>query len=369
MRTHLLRTLIKHDLDPQKHTLSPQQISTWKIIIPDVNNELLNQLEFLYRCPFDRCYLRDSVRGIQSECISLLNAADKLKNLPPDNELLLNEAKRALDDMLQVIEEKYADFAARDIFMANCSFNKSLAGIMENYRIQANAFYDRKVDPELQQVILHPIRDVSERKRCTYGKINYLINLQEEMTTLLEITQGDVTEELIELLLSMNFNTDGFFKYYSQIVEQNLKNASTNTEAQWIIKSYEKRFKNPSYRKKKLHFDVNRKCVCSLLSNFLEARMAAPPEPIPRIKIHSLLAVDPLSYLFRLLVDTDVLKPDGKKEFCDLLANLFTTSKTGKRALSGHSFYVKFRSPTRASRRVIRQILNRMIKLTEQEEE
>lgn len=388
MKNYNLRQLITHDMDAAKHQLTKDEINGWLCAIPKITDSLICQLHFAAKAPVGNNVTKRRISAIQADCCFMLNALNKLDEPAKDLQPLREAASKCLEDVLDQIDVNFVRYRNVEILLPGDRLIKHLKSVREK-TIQITSLFEKwQVKAELQTIVLTPMNVIAGLKRSTYARTMYMLELQDAIIELLDGETSDTDRELIELLYRMNFNSAEFAGFYHKWIMLGVDRMYQGRFKLDRLEVLQKRFKATYPGKTKLQLDLKRYTLNHYLRELVAQEIATMPVEKPQVdrsmdftramvnpvlqntarmqKILSLQSVDVLAYLFRLMVDAQVMETGVKTEFSALVASMFTTPNTGAAGISPISFYNKFRQPVQSTAVVTKVLLNKMIKLIDQ---
>ncbi|MHA4896268.1 hypothetical protein ACXZ1K_16060 [Pedobacter sp. PWIIR3] len=281
-----------------------------------------------------------------------------------------NALSVALDGVLTNDDEQYADFSTIENSVTLPALNKLIEKLRMQKVMIMKVLSNADAPIALAEFISKTLDDLCKMKRCSYHKFNYIAHLMNNVMELFKSQEPGIFESLINLLYSMNYNSVDFIAYYQEKIKQEMNALSEGQEQICRLHLYLSQFKKAPYRKKKIQFDPNRRSTAQLMYAFVEGeicqreRQAEQAGVIPTgYKIQSLLNVDCLAYLFRLMVEGKIIEAGVKTELTRFLANIFVTPGTAANGISPDNFYRKWRDPIYTNAMMTKAALNRMIKI------
>ncbi|RZK74481.1 MAG: hypothetical protein EOO85_15210 [Pedobacter sp.] len=387
MKAIAFRKLILNDLNPDKHTITAEEIANWQSIIPEVAEQMIYRLYFISRTQFGHGMLRAKVQHLQMDCATLLNAVTKLNSTIAGTAELKQQIADCLEQVLDRIEQEYPEYLNQDATIPDLRFKKALHSFLKNTELINTEFERHGIETSLRKMIINPMKAIDGLKRCSYGRLNYLSRLQEEILLLMAEKQNDTQSELLKLLFAMNFNNDEFINYYQNHILNEVNAIDSDMQKEFCLKRYCKLFKKPPF-KMKVKFDYRKNSAAHTLFNFVDLeyqklesernrQMAqARVERIQEVevknkaenyKLLSLMSVDVIAYMFRLMAEAEVLEAGVKTEFTSFLAGIIRTPGSGMNGIGAPSFYNKYRQPVQSTSIVVKGVLNKMIKIIDKQ--
>nr|WP_121272642.1 hypothetical protein [Pedobacter schmidteae] len=399
MRTHTtltLRTLIVNDMDADKHKLTKQEISVWLGSLPDITRELFETIYFFTHSIFQKRLIGRQVRQIQTECINLLDHIDKYQNLPVEIDGLKTATIKCLDQVLEKITsdcETYLDMETR---IPVLHLKREKVAVENDMNLLVNALKNMGADGKLQKLIMEGMADLLKAKRCSYYRLAYVKQLQESLMELSRrTTKTRIDEDLLNLLLSLNYNTAEFTKYYQQKVSDELAACIAEEEQFKYLWAWENYFGNRHHRRSVPGYDKKRRKTSQVLYDFVKLELnirekrtaelrqelhtsalasatkenggVVPNVRLGNYKIRTPLSVDALAYLIKLMVQARVIDPGVRTELLAFVATIFQTPGTGLTGISAGSLGTKYKNVVQTSARTIRVLLVRMLMLLDDE--
>jgi hypothetical protein len=164
----------------------------------------------------------------------LFRISNQEKEKPGFNSRISSEAfflYDQLEDILNLMQNELSEYFSLDAKMPEPYKAKALKSIQEKYRDIQTLMGGKK--NALIVICSSHIKELLERKKSktTYKKIHYMEMLVESIGSLLKNRDADFPEgEIQALLISLNFNSIDYFKYYVELIQNQLTELDSNAE-------------------------------------------------------------------------------------------------------------------------------------------
>jgi hypothetical protein len=392
MRTHTtltLRRLIVNDMDVNNCTLNKQQIDVWIQTLPEITGEMFETIYFFTHSLFSKGMVGRQIRQIHRECITLLDKIDKYQDLPPGLDALKSSAIKCLDAVMEKIETDCGNYLESTVLMPVIHLRREQVGIESCTLLITAQLKNLNTPVKLQSLVLECMTDLQKAARCYYYRMNYVKKLQHNLVELCKKSNKDCIEyQLTALLISTNYNSGNFIKYYQQKLMDELGACIGEQEQMKYLHDLEREFARDPYRKSSLSYDVKRKRVKHLLAELVETELkirqkkAALNRPVPissyqtnqqvklapaNYKIRTNLTVDALAYFLKLMIKAKVIDAGIRSELMAFVAASFQTPGTSSLGISPGSLETKYKQVVQSTARQIRAVLMNMVKILDEE--
>ena len=388
MRTHTtltLRNLILNDMDPAKHQMNQQDINVWIETFPLITADMFQTMKLFTSFLFEKRIVRRQIGQVQRECGALLDAIDKQPKLRKEMLPLQKALIACIDEILEHMESLYAEYMDDDMRLPQLHVRREAAQVQASMDLLSERFCGQNVSVELQASAFHCMKDAARLKRISYGQMRYVQRLQAVLIELMGTSCNDPDRAVCELLYHELYNFSGFTDFYKSWIR---KQADTDRPEQYriLLERYKWTFRKAPYKKKAIHYDTQGVRCHEIMYNFVLAELArcAPkvekviyvtPEP-PRpqqppaekpYKIKTILSVESLAYLIKLMVEAKVIEAGVKTELFAFIASIFETPGTAENGISAGSFSTKYKNVVQATAATVRAKLARMILIIDEE--
>lgn len=399
MRTHTtltLRNLILNDMDVEKHKLTKQQISVWMETLPEITRELFETLYFFTHSIFQKKLIGRQVRQIQTECINLLDKIDQYQNLPPEMEVLKSSTIKCLDQVLEKVTSDCDTYLDQETQLPLSHLKREKVAIESDMNVLVTVLKNLGTEGKLERIIVECMADLLKTSRCSYYRLAYVKQFQESLIELTKrTTKLRIDSDLLSHLLTVNYNTAEFTKYYQKKIADELAGHIEQEEQFKFLWACESYFGSRHHRRSVPGYDKKRRKTSQMLYDFVKlelnirekrtaevrqelhtaALVSATKENggiVPNVrwgnyKIRTPLSVDALAYLIKLMVQAKVIDPGVRTELLAFVATIFQTPGTGLTGISAGSLGTKYKNVVQSTARTIRILLVRMLKLLDDE--
>lgn len=313
-------------------------------------------------------YIIRQLHLLQKDSIRLLNVVYKE---PQQNEFC-KIATACLIEILESLQRYKCEYFDREQAIPLYQLEEVSVSLSKKIPLLKGCLKGKKVDPALQEIVLHPFLTFNEKGQVSYEQVDFLLNLFENMILLLQ-EQGAKESDLLNLLLRKGFNTSSFKQYYMVKIAAAV-NSNYKVEDQFdVLYQYEKMFSMLS-KKPHGHYEPHSPSSKATLLKFVQteieylhkkerlcksapdvnAKVAAP------YRVKTSLSTDGLAYLIRLLVETEVIEASPRTELMAFIATHIQTKRNTP--ISPDSLYTKYRQVTQQTAIGIKALLVKMTK-------
>lgn len=388
MRTHTtltLHNLILNDMDPAKHQMSQQDIDVWIESFPLITADMFKTMKMFTSLLLEKSVVRRQIGQIQRECVALLDGMDKLPKLRKEMLPLQKALTSCIAEILEHIESIYGAYMDEDIRMPQIHVTIEAAEVQASMGMLAERFRAQNLSPELQTAVFHCMKEAARLKRITYRQMRYVQRIQALLIELMGTTCNDPDRRVCELLNQENYNYSGFTDCYKAWIRKQ----SDADKPQWyhlLLEQLQRMFRKAPYKKKAVAYvDGATKCHATMYNFVMEelGRCAPKVEKVIYVtsaptspkqhpadkpyKIKTILSVESLAYLIRLMLEAKVIEAGVKTELFACIASIFETPGTAENGMSAGSFGTKYKNVVQATANTVRAKLARMILIIDEE--
>lgn len=232
-------------------------------------------------------------------------------------------------------------------------------------------FIQTALDPRLLDVVSTSFRNL---EAVSYQKIGYLRGLKQRLSHLdLSIDDPDLLrQDFCKVLINCNYNARGFFDYYTRYVKKALINCETLSDridlVAWFVKEC-----HQEQCLQKVSFDPQLPPIHVQLGEWLsqeldyfrqKQQLILSPElledgPEKDFKINFDLSVSQLAYLFKALIETNVIRNKNTSQLIRFLVKFVKTKKA--ESVSYDSFRMKFYNPESGTKDAVKKVLGSLL--------
>lgn len=390
MRTHTtltLRTLILNDMDPMKHEMTKNEVSIWMETLPVIGREMFDHIGFFVNSIFQKSLVKKQIEQIRKECIFLLDACDVYKDLALDMIGLRDAVIKCLEQVFEQVHFWCMKYNVDDANMPQRHLRKEQADVDLQAKSLGSIMKAKGLDNKLQTVVLECITDLLKSKRCNYTRMAYVRELQ---TSLLQLctksTKERITDDVILHLFEWDYNTAGFANYYQARITAQLSEIYEVAEQFRLLYEYERQFEMLSFKKSTRCYDLDRVRIRQVMYTFIRAELsclkkkeqlknpvsvtvpashmvsASGKSGTGTYRIKTNMSVDCLAYLFRLMVEANLIEAGVKTELMRFIAASFETPGMAPNGISPGSLGTKYKQVVQSTATKVRAALKRMLK-------
>lgn len=253
---------------------------------------------------------------------------------------LYEELFQCLEYLLKCIETQFSKYFDLDIKIPDAHRWKMAPVIRSNLHYLQTAFKKNEVPEDLIKIACHPLDDfLLPGEVVTFRDLLFLKELQRELIAVAKERENTYsTQQIVSLMLYLNFNSIRFFNYYIEQICEAGKDYTDqiqfySTKMKYInqvpvIPRLVYRSQLPSIRdqigswiSEELYFLEKRQQILSQVP--AQTPMVMENEP----KVHTSLSVAHLSLAVKLLVDAKVITNKNHTELLKVVARNFRTDK------------------------------------------
>lgn len=391
MRTHTtltLRTLILNDMNPVKHAMTKNEISIWMETLPVICKEMFDHIGFFVNSIFQKGLVKKQIEQVRKECIYLLDAADVYNDLAADMTGLRDAVIKCLEDVFEQVHFWCTRYKVDDVNMPLRHLRKEQVNLDLQAKSLSSTMKAKDLDSKLQTVILECMTGLLKAKRCNYSRMAYVRGLQTSLSQVCSDSSKEyVNSRVILHLFERDYNTAGFANYYQARITAELAEIY-EVDAQFrLLYEYERQFEMLSFKKSTRCYDLERVRIRQVMYTFIRAelnclkkkgQLARPVVPAAApvqhgasstgktgtlaYKVRTTMSVDCLAYLFRLMVEANLIEAGVKTELMRFIAANFETPGMGSNGISPGSLGTKYKQVVQSTATKVRAALKRMLK-------
>ncbi|MFQ3213280.1 MAG: hypothetical protein ACI9GZ_003392 [Bacteroidia bacterium] len=314
------------------------------------------------------------------------NAFPKLGDIKSNNKYLQIRVilSDTLMEVLTFIEDHFTNFFSENAPIPDAYFRQSKSYLEQQIRDFKQLGEIKNISAELSSIYMDPIYAFQKApkgttfKQLIYAK-NYLKNIRNLLTS--RLSGFKLERELISSMIYLNLNTYQFYhfvakkitKHYQAKISFANQLATLNLFKKLILQSQTK----PDFEyiaqtesiKEQLTKWVTEELAYFSTRRQIEIKFAEPAFnqkiPQPAEKMVSSLSVAQLAYSLKLMVKTNLFKPDSPTKLIDFIAANFSTANQGE--ISKASLKNKYYSADFSTVEDVQKIMKEMVALAEQD--
>jgi hypothetical protein len=391
MRTHTtltLRTLILNDMDPLKHTMTKNEVSIWMETLPVIGREMFDHIGFFVNSIFQKSLVKRQIEQIRKECISLLDAADVYKDLATEMTGLRDAVVKCLEQVFEQAHFWCSKYKVDDVNMPLRHLRKEQADVDLQAKSLGSLMKAKGLDSKLQTVVLECMTGLLKTKRSNYTRMAYVRGLQ---TSLLQVctesTKEYINSNVILHLFEWDYNIAAFANYYQARIAAELSEIYEVAEQFRLLYEYERQFEMLSFKKSVRCYDLDRVRIRQVMYTFIRAELSClkkkeqlkSPVVLAAVpashmvsasgksgtgtyRIKTNMSVDCLAYLFRLMVEANLIEAGVKTELMRFIATSFETPGMIPAGISSGSLGTKYKQVVQSTATKVRAALKRMLR-------
>jgi hypothetical protein len=281
-----------------------------------------------------------------------------------------------LEKLLRFIERDYKDYLNVNIQIPYRSILIKEYEIIDKLNKVKSILLSSNINNQLLKLVYEPILKLSTIKiqeKITYYEFNYCSDFISFLYNHLNNENSSETT-VKECLIDINFNSLEFFKLVTDdiLTELNLQeNIIQKIEVLYrLLKNYNQKQTRNFIKYKSNLPSINQQVIAWIEEEIdylqkkikLENNTVVIPRHDERKKMLSGISVAQLSYLFNLLVQSNIIKPNNQREIFKFIAENFKTSITD--TISSDSVSAKFYNVETGTKNAIRQKIIEMLNQT-----
>jgi hypothetical protein len=375
-------------MDPLKHAMTKNELIIWMETLPVISKEMFDHIGFFINSIFQKGMVKKQIEQIRRECIFLLDAADVYKDLAADMIGLRDAVVKCLEHVFEQAHFWCQKYNVDDVNMPLRHLIREQANIDLQAKALGSMMKAKGLDSKLQTVVLDCMTDLLKAKRCNYRRMAYVRELQASLTQVcVDSSKEYVNSRVILHLFEWDYNTAGFANYYQAMITAELAEIY-EVDAQFrLLYEYERQFEMLSFKKSTRCYDLERVRIRQVMYTFIRAELnclkkkellarqvVAAAAPVQHgasstgktgtlaYKVRTTMSVDCLAYLFRLMVEANLIEAGVKTELMRFIAASFETPGMNASGLSAASIGTKYKQVVQSTATKVRAALKRMLK-------
>lgn len=282
-----------------------------------------------------------------------------------------------LEKLLRFIEKEYRNYLNVNIQIPNRSTLVKEFEITNKLKEVKSKLLGININNQLLKLAYEPllkIATINIQEKLTYYEFNYC---SEFITALYkQINFADMSEETIkEFLFELNFNSLQFFKYLTFEILQELETQENNIKKIDVLYRFLKNY-NQKQSRNILKYKANLPSLKEQIISWIEEEIEYLTKKIKleanqftnvtnndeRTKLLTGLSVAQLSYFFRLLMETGIIKHKNQTDIFRFISENLKTNNTEK--ISVDSIKVKYYNVENTTKNALREKIIELLDLT-----
>ena len=262
-----------------------------------------------------------------------------------------------LEDILDLIQDEFETEFDDGAKIPESKKEVVLKSLEREYSQIKSFLDDEDLDSGLAIIAKQFIQNAIDKKTCklTYGRINYLENLIQEISEITEQKHPrDMTDELRSCLISINFNKSDFFRYCTQAIQMDVSRIEFETDQAERLSHHLKNINQIQSRqglfynhrlasikeqlsdwlKEEIQF-IDRKCKLSTVSKDKDDDFTKRD-----FKLEFDMSVSQFAFFTKTLVESGVIQNKNVSELIRFLSKFVKTKRSG--SISHESFRIKY---------------------------
>lgn len=282
----------------------------------------------------------------------------------------------AVEELLRFIESHFTKYFDQDVRAPQSYVTLAAADMLKTVNELRERFASRKITIDLVDLALQPLIifvQNSPSGQLTYRDLIYASEIKKELYQILlkEKDSSELTQELRQILLYLNYNTIRYFRYFSLHIASRLEDPSAEEgkleQLSFSLKTIGQTQVKPGFAynralpplKEQVLEWIHEEISHLERTQKLGGRAGSDVLLSPDFKLKTDASVSQLAYLLRVFIETHFLQ---NKNTSDLM-RFFTRSFQSKRldSISYESFRVRYYNPEQGARKGVRSILLKMV--------
>lgn len=283
----------------------------------------------------------------------------------------LTNVKTLLVNLLDTFKDQFPEFFNYNAKIPGFLKESSLSELTESADSLKAKFAATSLDPLLSNLVANSFRDFEV---LSYQKVDYLRYLQQRLSRLdTSINDADLLrQDFCKVMINCNYNAEGFFEYYTEFIKKALINCETLSDridlVSWFLK---KCYQEQSLQE--IHFAPHLPPIHVRLGEWLSHELDYYRQKRQLLASHGLredgldkdfklnfdISVSQLAYLFKALVETEVIRNKNISQLIRFLVKFVKTKKS--ESVSYESFRIKFYNPESGTKDAVKKTLQSLL--------
>lgn len=323
----------------------------------------------------DERHLERYVQYHQQALIRLMDETIKFENTRTQK-IKWQLCYKGLQDLLSFIESYFSKYFDQDAKAPETYIMLTRKDLQANFEQLHMQLSGKSNDPKITAVMLYAIRKVIDddlKSGITYRKLLYAKTVQKELWALVQSAkpETDITEDLRNLMLYLNYNAIKAFSYYTHYMDTLVSQTETRLERieklSYILKKI-----NQVQLKPGIGYNRQAPALKDQLNNYIVEEMehvqrvqqlsgvaGAQPNRASGIKIQLQLSVAQIACLIKLFYETEVMVNRNVTDLLRCLAGLVVSRKT--ETVSFDSLRAKYYNVEQGTQAAVKKLLLKML--------
>lgn len=378
---------VKYELQELERLISSGESQTDKDITPDaalkahIKSEVERIKQTLIYEVFnfeDERHLERYIQYHQQALIRLMDRSDALQQIKEvDKKEFYHMFYNALDELLSFIEKHFTKYFDQDAKAPEGYLSFARKDTRINIKKLQKILTEKNASAKLVNLILHVLRKIIDNKTektVTYRKVMYAKEVQKELFRLAEReTQGDINEELRQIMYYLNYNSIKVLTYHAHYISALLDETETRTEKieklSLVLKNV-----NQAQVKPGIGYNLHTSSLKNQLSEYISVEIEyherlqqltnRPPEPpsdnlLSGFKLKFEASVSQLAYILKVLIETKILLNNNLTQVLNFLVRFVITKRS--ESISYGSIRSKFYNVENGTKESVKTMLASMI--------
>lgn len=368
----------------QNFPLEKDEKTNWMDELPRIREKILSDIHLLVMSKKNDDLVKRHLQLAQRECIALLDMLTEAYVHQQTDQALRHATADCLETILLHMFNQHQYYFNWDFYVPALQLASKQKELSKNINLLKAGLRNKKVNRELEELIIAAFNRVYHSSFVTYQQLNYIQALQNSLIKLCnKVGNLKFDELLVEHLFYHGFNENAFVSYcknhitvtiaqlyqadiqyeklcfYEKVLmaQQEKPNCSFSTH-RLSIKTQMLAFVTAelNYILKKQGYKANGNSVTSLSFK--------PPLPV---RIKASISADSLAYFIRLLVETEVIIHQPRTQLLEVMARHVQTPGIGDKLLSAQSLGTKYKQVTQSTAIKVKTLLHSMLKKLEKD--
>ncbi len=380
-RFNLLRKLVATELP---HLLQVQQcggsvgqsVDGWLTRLPMLREEIIDGIAELVLSDERTKLIVRQLQQVQVSCTSLLDLL-KGNHIKQDDMVwpLAEEVRNCLKAIMTYLRDHHYQYFNWRAQVSGYDIEELVAELAAKKTLLGACLKKWAIDENLQTIIYGAF-DISKFHGCLSSiQIRNIRHMHQMIVQLpIRYRQPDADGALLKHLVGLGFNCEALIAHYQQRISDEINNAHLVENKLELLCSYEKQF-----------ILQQQTCNCQYLENvamasdtmlaFINVEVKyvqknhysrnqqdeTRPPGNTGYRVKTLLSVDSLAFLVRLMIDTAMIEANPRSSFIAFIAANFQTTRNKNASLSVNSLNTKYKQVTQSTAQRVRIMLQEMI--------
>lgn len=375
-----LQNLVFEGLSPSNPAMTDREIGQWLESLPEIKKEQLALMQCMVFSYYGNKLVYRHLQQMAKECTLMLDA---LYHYPDFPESLLTLYQAVIDCLVEILNHlrlNYAPYINTFLAMPKLLYRTAAGQIETMAAVLVQAMSRYHTDKNLQSLVICKMTGLLQKATGSWHEVSCLEQLQKWILELCVGRNANVTEDLKDLLIRADFNTEGFVQYCRRSITAGIAECYEVSGKYELLFDFERYYSTLTSKHRSEKFVPGQPKVKVQLLAFVKAELdcmakkergtlekAIPNVTTDRHRLPVTISVEALAYLFKLLVKANVITGTGKNMLMDFLSKNFQTPGVGAAEISVKSLESKYRQVTGNTAIMVRSMLNSMLKELDKE--